>query len=107
MEESFGQWVKDQRLSMGLGPVECARRIGWSHTQWIRQESDSPRRPDGLPPKPRTDTRAKIADALNLPEAEVLQKAGYSASVSRKTYYRDENESMNRSTHAMFVKDNP
>jgi transcriptional regulator with XRE-family HTH domain len=69
--ESFGQWVRDQRVRLGLSATQCAAKAGMKLTQWSRMERTVKR--------PFPETCAAVAHGLGIPAADVLTAAGYAA----------------------------
>lgn len=73
--ETFGQWLRETRLSKKLSVTECAHKAGWSLPTWSNWENDRSRRKDNKPTEPRSDTARAIARALDVPVEDVLEAA--------------------------------
>lgn len=67
----FEEWVTKTRTEKGLSQTECAERIGIKQPSWQEYENPTKNR--------QRDKRTvlKIAEALQVPEKEALQAAGY------------------------------
>ncbi len=68
-EISFGTWLKDRINTVGTNQRQLALQIGASSgmmSNWIRDTR-----------KPSPENCAKLAQALAVPEEEVLVRAGY------------------------------
>lgn len=69
-QSSLGGLIQQRREALGLSMREVARRIGATDTTVLRIES-------GASPSPRADTLSALAEALDLPYADLLAAAGY------------------------------
>src|SRR5437762_6590925 len=70
----FGPWLRWRRLMAGLTQDEIATLVGVSRRQWIRYEQGS---------KMLRKRIKRIAAALNVPEQNMLDRAGYKVSRRR------------------------
>ena len=77
---TFGQWIREQRLSQRKTALECAQRAKMTPSVWSRWECDESRRRDGNPSQPRRTTVEAIAFALDVPLWDAMAAAGYAES---------------------------
>lgn len=73
---SFGEWIRERRLTLRLKAFECAERAGMKPQMWSDWENDRSRKADGSPMTPRPETIRRIAAALEVPPAEAMRAAG-------------------------------
>jgi transcriptional regulator with XRE-family HTH domain len=75
----LGDTVRHRRELLGLSARELARRIGTTDTTVLRIES-------GASPNPHTDTLSALAEALDLPYADLFAAAGYAVPAQLPTF---------------------
>lgn len=66
----FGEWLREQRLAVGMSTHELGRRIGARNSTIIRIEQ-------GAFTAPSPDKLARIAEALGISLADMYGHAGY------------------------------
>jgi transcriptional regulator with XRE-family HTH domain len=80
---SYGAWVKEARLRLGLTMSELARRVGLSHVAILKIES-------GKIKNPRTETREKIELALKqAPSQATIDQAKIESAIEGLGYLED------------------
>lgn len=80
---TFGQWMKEVRLSRKLSATECAEKAGMKPPVWSNWENDRSRSKDGRPSQPRTETLQAIAIALDV-DLEEARIAAYGVTKRHK-----------------------
>jgi len=79
MIEEFGKTIKNARLAKDLSLRDLAELTGIDHSYIGRLEKNSS--------IPSRETVAKLAKALNIPENELMIKAGYVPNTRKETSY--------------------
>lgn len=79
MPSKLGRTLREQRLSLGIGLRELARRIGKSPALLTRLEGDD------IPPSVAPDTLRTIAEALKLEPDRILLMADRTEEMAPKT----------------------
>jgi len=77
--EALGKRVKEKRELLGLSTAQLATKSGVSATRINQIENCSPSESTNKVRRPRPETVGRLANALDLDEAELLKLAGHHA----------------------------
>ena len=101
---TFGQWIRETRLSRKLTAAECADRAGMKAPVWSNWENDRSRSRNGKPSQPRAETLEAIAKALDVTLEEAMAAAYGGQKREAKDEWEQIMEIVPPSKRAAFLK---